>query len=81
VTTTTDGELKTAFGETVRKFRTARGLSQEKLAERANIHRTYIGDVERGLRNIALVNMHRIALALEVSLSTLIGEMEKREDA
>jgi transcriptional regulator with XRE-family HTH domain len=76
-----DDELKLAFGEAVRKFRTARGLSQEKLAERANIHRTYIGDVERGLRNIALVNMHRIAAALEVSLSTLIGEMEKREDS
>ena len=77
----TDGDLKVAFGEAVRKFRTARGLSQEKLAERANIHRTYIGDVERGLRNIALVNMHRIAAALEVSLSELIAEMEKREDA
>jgi transcriptional regulator with XRE-family HTH domain len=76
-----DDDLKVAFGEAVRKFRTARGLSQEKLAERANIHRTYIGDVERGLRNIALVNMHRIASALEVSLSALIGEMEKREDA
>jgi transcriptional regulator with XRE-family HTH domain len=81
VTSKTDADLKVAFGETVRKFRTARGLSQEKLAERANIHRTYIGDVERGLRNIALVNMHRIAVALEVSLSALIGEMEKRENA
>ena len=65
----------------MRKFRTARGLSQEKLAERANIHRTYIGDVERGLRNIALVNMHRVASGLGVPLSSLIGEMEKRGDA
>ena len=76
-----DGDLKVAFGETVRKFRTAMGLSQEKLAERANIHRTYIGDVERGLRNIALVNMCRIACALEVPLSSLISEMEKRENS
>jgi transcriptional regulator with XRE-family HTH domain len=81
VTSNTDDELKRAFGEAVRKFRTAKGLSQEKLAEHADIHRTYIGDVERGLRNIALVNMHRIAAALGVSLSELIGEMEKREDA
>jgi len=81
VTSNTDDELKRAFGEAVRKFRTARGLSQEKLAEHADIHRTYIGDVERGLRNIALVNMHRIAAALGVSLCELIGEMEKREDA
>ncbi|MGA9069029.1 MAG: helix-turn-helix transcriptional regulator [Terracidiphilus sp.] len=80
MTSKTDDELKRAFGEAVRKFRTARGLSQEKLAEHANIHRTYIGDVERGLRNIALVNMHRIAAALELSLSELIGEMEKREE-
>lgn len=77
----TDNDLKVAFGEAVRKFRVARGLSQEKLAERAGIHRTYIGDVERGLRNIALVNMHRIAAALEIPLSELIGETEKREDA
>lgn len=77
----TDDDLKAAFGETVRKFRTARGLSQEKLAEHADIHRTYIGDVERGLRNIALVNMNRIASALGVPLSGLISEMEKREDA
>lgn len=81
MTSNTDDELKRAFGEAVRKFRTAKGLSQEKLAEHADIHRTYIGDVERGLRNIALVNMHRIAAALGVSLSELIGEMEKREDA
>jgi len=65
----------------VRKFRIARGLSQEKLAERADIHRTYVGDVERGLRNIALVNMHRIASALGVSLSSLISDMEKRGEA
>jgi transcriptional regulator with XRE-family HTH domain len=81
VTSKTDADLKVAFGETVRKFRTARGLSQEKLAEHAGIHRTYIGDVERGLRNIALVNMHRIASALKVPLSSLISEMERREEA
>jgi len=58
----------------------ARGLSQEKLAELADIHRTYIGDVERGIRNIALVNMHRIASALDMPLSALISEMENRRD-
>jgi transcriptional regulator with XRE-family HTH domain len=76
-----DNDLKVAFGDAVRKFRIARGLSQEKLAERADIHRTYVGDVERGLRNIALVNMHRIASALGVSLSSLISDMEKRGEA
>jgi transcriptional regulator with XRE-family HTH domain len=58
-------------------LRENRGLSQEKLAELAGIHRTYIGDVERGTRNIALVNMTRIAKALGQSLSRLIAEMEK----
>ncbi len=53
------------------------GLSQEKLAQLAGIHRTYIGDVERGVRNISLVNMTRIAAALDLPLSRLIMEIEK----
>ena len=47
----------------------AKGLSQERLAELAGIHRTYVGDVERGARNVSLVNMNKIALALDVPLS------------
>lgn len=66
-----------AFGAAVRELRIAKGLSQEKLAELAEIHRTYIGDVERGTRNIALVNMTRIANALDIPLSKLIAEMER----
>ncbi len=68
---------KSAFGHAVRRLRESKGLSQEGLAELADIHRTYIGDVERGTRNIALVNMTQIAKALGVSLSRLISEMEK----
>ncbi len=66
-----------AFGSTVRRLREERGLSQEELAKIAGIHRTYVGDVERGTRNIALVNMTRIAKALRVPLSHLIHQMEK----
>lgn len=66
------------FGEAVRRLRTDRGISQEKLAELAEIHRTYIGDVERGRRNIALVNMTKIAKALGVPLRELVAEMEKK---
>jgi len=76
VTAVNDHELKVAFGAALRKRRTLQGLSQEKLAEMAYIHRTYIGDVERGLRNIALVNMHRVAEALGTPLSSVIAEME-----
>lgn len=65
------------FGKAVRALRMKRGLSQERLAELAEIHRTYIGDVERGTRNISLINMCRISEALSISLSTLIQEMER----
>jgi len=71
-------DLRMAFGQAVKKLRKDRGISQEKLAELADIHRTYIGDVERGTRNIALIHMARIAKALRVSLSELIHETEKR---
>jgi transcriptional regulator with XRE-family HTH domain len=77
VTRTKESDPRLAFGRTVRRLRENRGLSQEKLAELAGIHRTYIGDVERGTRNIALLNMTKIAKALGTSLSRLIAEMEK----
>ena len=77
VTRTKETDPIPAFGRTVRRLRQSRGLSQEKLAELAGIHRTYIGDVERGQRNIALLNMTRIAKALGISLSRLISGMEK----
>ena len=60
-------------------MREKKGLSQERLADLAGIHRTYIGDVERGTRNIALINMDRIAKALGVSLSRLVKDMEKEK--
>ena len=69
-------ELLVAFGQAVRRLRTARGLSQERLAEEVGIHRTYIGDVERGLRNIGLLNVDRIARALETDLAGLMSEVE-----
>ncbi len=70
--------LQTAIGKSIRKFRIAAGLSQEKLAELADIHRTYVGDVERGERNISIINMAKIASALGINLSELVREMEKR---
>jgi len=77
VTRKKEYDPRPAFGRAVRRLRDSRGFSQEKLAELAGIHRTYIGDVERGARNIALVNMARIAKALGTSLSRIIMEMEK----
>ena len=69
-------ELLVAFGQAVRRLRTARGLSQERLAEEVGIHRTYIGDVERGLRNLGLLNVDRVAHALGTDLAGLMSEVE-----
>ncbi|MBI4749392.1 MAG: helix-turn-helix transcriptional regulator [Acidobacteria bacterium] len=62
------------FAENIKKFRRIKGLSQEALADKAGLHRTYIGAVERGERNITLVNANRIAKALDVSLSDCLSE-------
>ncbi len=59
------------FGGSVRGWRNHLGISQEELAERANLHRTYVSDVERGTRNVSLENIERLAQALDVSVSTL----------
>ena len=75
-------DILVAFGDAVRTLRRERGLSQERLAEEADIHRTYIGDVERGQRNIALVNIDKIARALGIDLPTLMAVVEanRRKD-
>jgi transcriptional regulator with XRE-family HTH domain len=61
------------FGRNVRKSRESQGLSQEQLATLSGLHRTYIGAVERGQRNITLVNAQRIAIALGLDLTELVG--------
>ena len=55
------------FGDTIRELRKQKGLSQEELAGLCGLHRTYIGGVERGERNVGLMNVLRIAYALRVS--------------
>lgn len=59
------------FGKRVRELRLERGLSQEEFALEANLARSYMGDIERGQRNVSLINLARIAGALQVSLSEL----------
>ncbi|MBZ5643662.1 MAG: helix-turn-helix transcriptional regulator [Acidobacteriia bacterium] len=59
------------FGKRLRELRLERALSQEKLAELANIHRNYVGGVERGERNIALLNIVAIARALKIKPAKL----------
>jgi transcriptional regulator with XRE-family HTH domain len=66
-------DRKAAFGARVKAIRENRGYSQERLAELASLHRTYIGGVERGERNLSLVNIWRIADALGVSPCALFA--------
>jgi transcriptional regulator with XRE-family HTH domain len=61
------------FGARVRRLREAAGLSQEELARRADIHPTYVSGIERGQRNLALINIHRVARGLGVSVARLFG--------
>ena len=60
------------FGSKVKKLRKAKGWSQEDLAKRAGLHRTYIGSIERSERNVSLINIERIAKALCVKIKGLL---------
>ena len=64
-------EVLISFGKKVREFRNIQQLSQESLAEKSGLHRNYIGMVERGERNPSLINIDKLAKALNVSLSEL----------
>lgn len=65
------------FAFNVRKTRERLGLSQEALADAAGLHRTYVGSVERGERNISIDNIERLASALGVSPASLLEKPEK----
>jgi transcriptional regulator with XRE-family HTH domain len=59
-------------------LRLARGLSQEQLAERAGLHRNYVGGIERGERNVAIVNIAKLAAGLELTLAELFAPFTRR---
>lgn len=63
------------FGQAVRKRRMELDLSQEGLAERADLHRTYIADIERGVRNLSLKNIEKLAQALGMSIADLFANL------
>lgn len=67
--------IKKLFGENVRKHRGNRHLSQEKLAELCDLHRTYIGGIERGERNVSIENIQKIAKALGIKISVLFENL------
>ncbi len=68
-------DINDVFGKNVRLHRKKREISQEKLAELADLHRTYIGAIERGDRNVSLRNVQKIAFALDVPVIVLFDGM------
>ena len=66
---------RASFGKQVRKLRLERGLSQEKLAKLADLHRNYVGGVERGERNIAIINIVALAHALRIKPAKLLESL------
>jgi len=71
-------EIKKAFGEAVREIRISQGKSQEQLAFDSNLDRTYISGVERGIRNISVVNIQKLAEAFAMSLTELFERVERQ---
>jgi transcriptional regulator with XRE-family HTH domain len=69
--------LVAIFAANVRRHRHRLGLSQEELAERAGVHRTYIGMLERGEKNVTIYNIERIAIALGVAPGSLLQQKEE----
>jgi len=61
-------DIRKLYGERLKAFRKKKGLSQEDLGFKSSLHRTYISEVERGRRNISIVNIAKIAKALDLSI-------------
>ena len=70
-------EILIKFGERVRTLRKERGLSQVQLSFKADLHRTYIGMIERAEKNITLVNIEKLANALDVSIKELFDDKDQ----
>ncbi len=68
-----EGDLQVDVGRRVRRIRTERGISQEALATSLEVHRTYLGGIERGERNLTLRTVERLADRLGVDVRTLLG--------
>ena len=67
------------YGKVIRDIRQNKKLSQEELAERCGLHRTYISDVELGKRNVSLENIIKISKSLDVNVSKIFIEVEKHK--
>lgn len=66
--------LRDVLGDNIRSARVKKGISQEELAFLCGLHRTYISDIERATRNVAIDNIEKISVALDVKASTLLDK-------
>jgi transcriptional regulator with XRE-family HTH domain len=73
-------EINSALGAIIRVRREAKGLSQEAFADRAGIHRTYVSQLERGLKSPTIVILNQISRALDTRASRILQQLEKRVD-
>jgi len=69
-------KILVVFGQKVKTERLKQGFSQEELAEKANLHRTYIGMIERAEKNITLINIEKIAKALNINVYKLFKDID-----
>jgi len=67
-------DIRIRFGLAVKKRRFELGFSQEKLAEWSDLHRTYVADIERGSRNLSLINIEKVAKGLDLSIADLFSK-------
>ncbi len=72
-----DADVGSRFGPTVRRLREARGWSQERLAQRAELNRSYMGEIERATVMPSLATASKLAEALDLSLSHLLSQVEQ----
>lgn len=71
------GELSLNFGKIIRQLRKEKKLSQEELGFKTNLHRTYIGMIERGEKNITLENIEKLSKGLDVSMKLIFEKLNK----
>jgi transcriptional regulator with XRE-family HTH domain len=68
-------DIRIRFGRAIRRIREEQEINQEEAAERCGLHRTYYSGIERGVRNVSLVNIERVAKGLKTSLPELFGRL------
>ncbi|WP_343028558.1 helix-turn-helix transcriptional regulator [Massilia sp. MP_M2] len=77
----TPGRAQLIFADNVKRTRKLRGYTQQQLADRAQLESSYVSSVERGIRDITICNMERIAIALDVTVRDLVSEVHSGDVA